>query len=215
MESSNDLAFATDFDGTVTERDVAALLLQEFAGDRWLEIEDDFLSRKIGCREALRRQFGLLRAGKEELIRFVDENARIDPDFKRFLSISSERGIPVRIVSEGLDFYIEFLLEKHGIDIEFFTNKAHFEDGGIRISYPNASPDCEDCGTCKLERLKDWKDNGWRIAYAGDGVSDICPAESCDIVFAKGDLLKHFQKEGLDHIEFNGFKDIITEMEGR
>jgi 2-hydroxy-3-keto-5-methylthiopentenyl-1-phosphate phosphatase len=213
MESPNGLAFATDFDGTVTEKDVAALLLREFAGDTWLDIEEDFLSRKISCREALKRQFGLLRGSREELIEYVDQNARIDPDFTKFLSFCQQRGIPVRIVSEGLDFYIEFLLRKYGIGVEFFTNKAHFEDGGIRISYPNASEECEDCGTCKLELLKDWKDAGMRIAYAGDGVSDICPAESCDVVFAKGDLLKHFKREGLKHIEFDGFKDVISEME--
>ena len=213
MLSPNGLAFATDFDGTVTEKDVAALLLMEFAGDRWLEIEEDFLSRKISCREALKRQFNLLKGDKEEFLEYVDKNARIDPDFTEFLSLCQQRGVPVRIVSEGLDFYIEFLLQKYGIEVEFFTNKAHFEDGGIRISYPHGSNDCKDCGTCKLELIKDWKDAGMNVAYAGDGVSDICPAESCDIVFAKGDLLKHFRKEGLTHIEFNCFKDVISEME--
>ncbi len=213
MESPNGIAFATDFDGTVTEEDVAALLLREFAPNSWLDIEEDFLSRKISCREALKHQFQLLRGSREELIEFVDHNARIDPDFQPFLSLCQQKGIPVKIVSEGLDFYIEFLLEKYGIDVEFFTNKAHFEDGGIRISYPNSSESCEDCGTCKLELLKDWKDRGMRIAYAGDGVSDICPAESCDLVFAKGTLLRHFQREGLKYKEFNGFKDVISEME--
>ncbi len=213
MESPNGLAFATDFDGTVTEKDVAAMLLAEFADDRWLAVEEDFLNREISCRGALKRQFGLLRGGRDDLIEFVDQNARIDPDFPKFLSICHQRDIPVRVVSEGLDFYIDFLLRKYGLKVEFFTNKAHFEDGKIRISYPNGSDDCEDCGTCKLELLKDWKDAGMRIAYAGDGVSDICPAESCDVVFAKGDLLKHFRREGLAHIEFNGFKDVISEME--
>ncbi len=213
MVTPKGIAFATDFDGTVTEEDVAALLLREFAPDSWLDIEEDFLRRKISCREALSQQFQLLRGSKEDLIEFVDQNARIDPDFQRFLFLCRKKRIPVRIVSEGLDFYIEFLLEKYGIGVEFFTNTAHFEDGGIRISYPNSSDTCEDCGTCKLEILRDWKDEGARIAYAGDGVSDICPAESCDIVFAKGDLLRHFQREGLKYIEFKGFKDIIQEME--
>jgi 2,3-diketo-5-methylthio-1-phosphopentane phosphatase len=206
-------AFATDFDGTVTEKDVAALLLYEFADEMWLEIEEDFRSRKMSCREALKRQFELLKGTEEDMIDFLDRNARIDRDFQPFLSFCKDNGIPVRIVSEGLDFYIRHILDRDGIDVPFFTNKAHFEDGGIRISFPNASTECEDCGTCKLQLLKDWKDEGKKVIYAGDGISDICPAESCDVVFAKGDLLSHFTREGLDHIAIKGFRDIMSEME--
>ncbi|MFQ5883679.1 MAG: MtnX-like HAD-IB family phosphatase [Thermoplasmata archaeon] len=213
MQSREGFAFASDFDGTITEKDVAAMLLHEFADEKWLDVEEDFRNRKLSCRETLKREFELLQGGKQQLIEYVDRHARIDPNFKPFLSLCEKRGIPVRIVSEGLDFYIEHLLGKHGIEIDFFTNRAHFENGGIRISFPNSSEECDDCGTCKLQLLKDWKEEGKGIVYAGDGVSDICPAESADVVFAKGDLLSHFKKEGLDHIEFKDFRDIISEME--
>lgn len=212
MRFPDGFAFASDFDGTITEEDVAAMLLQEFADEKWLDVEEDFRNRKISCRETLKREFELLKGGEQQLIEYVDNHARIDPDFKPFLSLCEKKGIPVRVVSEGLDFYIEHLLKKHGIRINFFTNKAHFEDGGIRITFPNSSEKCDDCGTCKLELLRDWREEGKKIVYAGDGVSDICPAESADLVFAKGDLLSHFKKEGLDRIEFGGFGDIISEI---
>jgi 2,3-diketo-5-methylthio-1-phosphopentane phosphatase len=212
MAFPDGFTFATDFDGTVTEEDVAALLLQEFADSQWLEIEEDFRMGKMSCREALKRQFELLKGDRQELIDFVGTNARIDPNFKPFLSFCKGNDIPVRIVSEGLDFYIEYLLNMNSIEVPYFTNKAHFEDGGMRISFPNASDECEDCGTCKLQLLKGWMDEGKKIIYAGDGISDICPAESCDIVFAKGDLLSHFRKEGLEHIEITGFGDIMSEV---
>lgn len=214
MRHRDGFAFATDFDGTVTEKDVAALLLREFADEKWLDVERDFMDRKISCRQALKLEFEFLSGSKDQLIEYVDSHARIDRNFKPFLSICERRDIPVRIVSEGLDFYIKYLLRKHKIDVEFFTNKAHFENGGIRITFPNSSDECKDCGTCKLELLKDWKDEGRSIIYAGDGVSDICPAEASDVVFAKGTLLAHFKKNGLEHFEFNGFGDIISEIEG-
>jgi len=214
MGPQDGFAFATDFDGTVTQMDVAGLLLQEFADERWLDIEEDLRSGKITCRKALQSQFELLSGGREELLEYVDRHARIDPNFKPFLSLCKSKGIPVRILSEGLDFYIESLLRKNDIGVEFFTNTAHFEDGGIRISFPNASEECNDCGTCKLKMLQDWKGEGRRIAYAGDGVGDICPAESSDIVFATGDLLSYFREKGIDHIEFKSFGDIISTVEG-
>ncbi len=214
MVSPDGFAFATDFDGTVAEVDVAGLLLREFADERWLKIEEDFRRREITCREALQSQFELLRGGKEELLEYVDRHARIDPNFKPFLSLCKRKGIPVRILSEGLDFYIESLLRKNDIEVEFFTNTAHFEEGGIRISFPNESEECNDCGTCKLKMLQDWMDEGKKIAYAGDGVGDICPAESSDIVFAKGDLASYFIEKGIDHIEFKSYDDILSTVEG-
>ncbi len=213
MAFPDGFAFATDFDGTVTVTDVAALLLDEFTDDGWKQIEKVYREGKITCREALRTQFETLKGTKKEMTDFMDANARIDPDFKPFLSYCRENEIPVRIVSEGLDFYIEHLLRVNNIDVPFFTNKAHFEDGRIRISFPNASPKCADCGTCKLEVLKDWKDEGKKIIYAGDGMNDICPAKSCDVVFAKGDLLSHYRREGLEHIEIDGYADIMSEIQ--
>lgn len=213
MAFPDGFAFATDFDGTVTVSDVAALLLDEFADDSWEDIEKDYREGKITCREALRAEFEMLKGTEEEMTGFLDANARIDPDFKPFLAFSRENGIPVRIVSEGLDFYIEHLLRMNDIDVPFFTNKAHFEDGGLRVIFPNTSQDCGDCGTCKLEVLKDWKDEGKKIIYAGDGMNDICPAKSCDVVFAKGDLLSHYRREGLEHIEINGYADIMSEIQ--
>jgi 2,3-diketo-5-methylthio-1-phosphopentane phosphatase len=212
MAFPDGFAFATDFDGTVTVSDVAALLLDEFTDDGWKQIEKGYREGKITCREALRTQFETLRGTKVEMTDFMDANARIDPCFKPFLSYCMENGIPVRIVSEGLDFYIEHLLRVNDIDVPFFTNKAHFEDGGIRISFPNASLECEDCGTCKLGILKDWRGEGKKIIYAGDGMNDICPAETCDVVFAKGDLLAHYRMKGLEHIEFEGYADIMSEV---
>jgi 2,3-diketo-5-methylthio-1-phosphopentane phosphatase len=212
MTFPDGFAFATDFDGTVTVRDVAALLLTEFGDDSWKDIEEEYREGKITCREALRTQFEMLKGTREEMTDFLDANDWIDPDFKPFLSYCTENDIPVRIVSEGLDFYIMHLLQSNRIDVPFFTNKAHFENGGIKVSFPNSSEDCEDCGTCKLEALKDWKDDGKKIIYAGDGMNDICPAESCDFVFAKGDLLSHYRKEGLEHVEIEGYADIISEV---
>ncbi|MEE9223705.1 MAG: hypothetical protein V3U51_03040, partial [Thermoplasmata archaeon] len=100
MAFPDGFAFATDFDGTVTVTDVAALLLDEFTDDGWKQIEKVYREGEITCREALRTQFETLKGTKKEMTDFMDANARIDPDFKPFLSYCRENEIPVRIVSE-------------------------------------------------------------------------------------------------------------------
>ena len=44
--------------------------------------------------------------------------------------------------------------------------------------------------------------------YIGDGLSDICPAEHSDIVFAKGSLQERFTKTKKEFIPFKNMSDV-------
>ncbi|TMA07830.1 MAG: phosphoserine phosphatase, partial [Methanobacteriota archaeon] len=92
------------------------------------------------------------------------------------------------IVSEGLDFYVRHLMRKWDLPLPLRTNHAVFEEGRIRIEYPWADATCTLCGTCKLLRLFQLRTEGFRMAYVGDGHSDLCPAVEADVVFAKREL---------------------------
>jgi 2-hydroxy-3-keto-5-methylthiopentenyl-1-phosphate phosphatase len=48
--------------------------------------------------------------------------------------------------------------------------------------------------------------------YVGDGLSDRCPSENADLVFAKGDLLAHCREKHIDCIEFRNFRDVEREV---
>ncbi|HKZ47329.1 MAG TPA: phosphatase, partial [Thermoplasmata archaeon] len=82
----------SDFDGTVTTEDVAEILLNHFTGDAWMVIEDEFRAERIGVREAMRRQFALLREPREAMLEVVDAQARLDPEFPGFLEEARSRG---------------------------------------------------------------------------------------------------------------------------
>lgn len=206
-------AVLTDFDGTVTRTDVAEDLLQAFAPPEWWEIEQEHRARRIGTRETMIRQFALVRANEDEMVRFVDEHVRLDETFPPFVAACRTRGIPVEIVSEGLDFYLHHLLRKWGIDVPARTNRTRFEPGRVRIEYPYADPTCDLCGTCKLRRLFELRVAGYRVAYIGDGHSDLCPAVEADVVFAKRELAQLCREEAIEFIPFDTFADVQREME--
>ena len=65
----NKRAVLSDFDGTITRTDVAEAILDTFAPSEWREIEELYRARKIGTRESMVRQFALVRARQEELLR--------------------------------------------------------------------------------------------------------------------------------------------------
>ena len=46
-----------DFDGTITDRDVAASIIKEFSTTDWKSIEDQYIAGTITSREELTEQF--------------------------------------------------------------------------------------------------------------------------------------------------------------
>jgi len=206
-------AVLTDFDGTVTRTDVAEDILEEFAPPEWWDIEEEHRARKIGTRETMARQFALVRAKEADVLRFVDEHARLDETFPAFVGYCRSRDIRLEIVSEGLDVYLHPLLRKWRIDVPVRTNRALFEEGRVTISYPYADLTCNLCGTCKLLRLFELRTQGYRVAYVGDGHSDLCPAVEADLVFAKKELADLCREEAIEFIPFDTFADVQREMD--
>ena len=54
--------------------------------------------------------------------------------------------------------------------------------------------------------------------YIGNGSSDVCPAQFCDLIFAKEDLLKFCEKERVSYSQFFTFNDVVkklTEVAGK
>ena len=48
------------------------------------------------------------------------------------------------------------------------------------------------------------------IVLIGDGKSDACISGLADIVFAKGSLIKHCEKNQIKHHKFQTFADVLT-----
>ncbi|HLE96908.1 MAG TPA: MtnX-like HAD-IB family phosphatase [Candidatus Thermoplasmatota archaeon] len=199
-------AVVTDFDGTITKRDVAELLLQEFTGDAWRAIEA--LHPKIGTRETLARQFALVRATRDQLVATAEKLAELDPAFPPFVEFCRQHTVPLEIVSEGLDAYLLPLLRRWGLDVPYRTNGATFYGEEIALTFPYADATCTLCGTCKMGRVLQLRARGFTVAYVGNGISDLCPALEADLVFAKDDLARLCREHGRDHIVFRDFADV-------
>ncbi len=209
-------AVLTDFDGTVTTTDVAEAILREYAEGDWWAVEERYRAGEIGSKETLRAQFEMVRAPEEELFRFVDRVAEVDPSFRAFAAYCEGEGIPLQIVSDGLDFYIERALKTMGVDLPFTANGAEIRGDRMEIIFPNAPEDCPECGqcaNCKLQTVKERQAGGYRVAYVGEGHSDFWAARGADHVFAKGPLLRMCREEGLPHSPYERFRDIQDALE--
>lgn len=208
------IAILCDFDGTVAGDDVGNLLFRTFADESESKaVVDEWKQGLISSRECLERECALASFSREELDGFVKQR-KLDAYFKDFLDFIRKRGMEIVIVSDGLDYYIEKMLLRHGAgDVEFFANQLVLADHSPRVEFPYYDlMECTDCGNCKRHHLEKFKSAGFYVVYVGNGLSDRCPAEYADLVFAKGDLLTYCLDKEIDHVRFENFRDVEREM---
>ncbi len=204
------IAVLCDFDGTVARDDVGNLLFETFSDDgESRRIVEAWRRGEISSRECLEREAELVTADARAIDRFLDRLS-LDPYFRDFRDFARRRGIELAIMSDGLDYYIEHLLVRHGMgDIDFFANRLVIDGDRLRVEFPwYDALDCRDCGCCKTHHLMRYRDQGYYIVYVGDGLSDRCPCEAADLVLAKGALREYCLEKGIAHVPFRNFRDV-------
>jgi 2,3-diketo-5-methylthio-1-phosphopentane phosphatase len=202
-----------DFDGTVAEKDVGDLLFRRFGGAPAHDAAQEWTRGNINSRECLERQVQATHCSEADLRSFAHA-CRLDPYFRDFHDFARRRGIEVVVLSDGLDFYVEQMLSRHGCgSIEFYSNRLSIEGKTLRVEFPWYNlRDCTECGCCKTHHLFRYRRRGYFIVYVGNGLSDRCPSENADLVFAKGELLAHCRAQHIDCIEFRNFRDVEREV---
>lgn len=211
INGNEKILIVCDFDGTACTVDMGNKILNRFAGDGWRDINRAYCASEIGSRVAYTKVGPLFRGSRGEMVEFVRANASMDPSFEDFYHFCSQRGYDLKIASDGLDFYIETVLEKHGLaDIEYYSNTVLFTDGeGLKIGFPHLNDRCGHCGTCKSGIVKELRSRYDRIIYVGDSYSDVCPSGFADLVFAKFILYEKCRENGTACIRYENFFDIM------
>jgi len=207
-------AVICDFDDTTAIENVAELLLTEFGGQNWLDFRRQHSRRLITLKEYQERAFLTISAGREEMKALVKERVNLRPHFKSLFEYCKEANIPLAIASMGLDFYVEALLEREGMEsIPSFTADTQFTSTGMSFGYRYTWDGCWQPGNCKCRVLQMYRDQGHSIFFAGDGKSDICPAGRSDVVFARRYLEDHYRGAGLPYIPLTDFSPLLNALQ--
>ena len=199
-----------DFDLTVTDSDVSLLILDEFAEGDWRSLWDLYNKDKISLGEFNERAFRMVKAGRAEMSEFIKNRFKVRTGFPQFLNFCKKKEFRVVIVSNGLDFYIEDILNGLGWnEVEFHAAETTFDPTGLKVRYV-AHNGMELDNNFKLSYTDLFLQQGYRIAYVGDGNSDFVPAQKCQCIFATESLLKHCQTNKVACIPFSNFNDVIS-----
>jgi 2-hydroxy-3-keto-5-methylthiopentenyl-1-phosphate phosphatase len=203
-------AIQLDFDGTVTEEDVSFLLLDKFANGDWRKCLAEYTAGKITVGAFSKKVFGMITADEKTLTDFVLSSPKSKPrrGLWDLMDYCSRKGIKVVIVSNGLRFYIDAILNKKGIKgVEVHAAESVFSPSGMKVRY--IGPNGKELDNGFKEAYTDILcRQGYQVVYIGDGNSDIYSARKAKYVCATGVLLKRCQQEELYWYPFEDFLDV-------
>jgi len=212
--SSSRPAVLTDFDDTAAVQNVAEMLLTKFGDPTWHEVRQRFRDKELTLNEYQEITFRNIQADRATMQDYVKQNASLRPYFKEMWHYCRENQVPLAVVSQGLDFYIEALLEKEGCGpVPIHAVNTQFDAKGINYEYRYAVPGKESLGNSKGVVVDGYREQGHYIVYVGDGMSDFEAATRADLVFAHRVLAYECERQEIPFRPFTDFGDVLKAVE--
>ncbi len=200
-----------DFDGTISRDDTSDAVLSALADPAWERIEARWQAGEIDSATCMREQIAMIRGGTFAIDAVLDR-IELTPGFIDFVTWARAEGLPVTIVSDGVDYFINGILARHGLRLPVIANRlAIGETGDFMLQQPHARAGCGS-GVCKCAVLNAAVARR-PIVFVGDGRSDFCASTVPDILFAKSSLARHCTAQGTDFIPYDDFNDVHAALE--
>jgi 2,3-diketo-5-methylthio-1-phosphopentane phosphatase len=204
----------TDFDGTITQHDIGDKMFQKFGDVELCEKHFHYYtSGEIDARDCWRRSCETVPNVTENVFTDFAKEQLIDPTFPAFVQYCEVQKIPVVVLSDGFDAYINPVLDSNGFShLKRFCNTLIFENGKIRPEFPFTDENCRQCANCKRNHMLTNSGEEHVIVYIGDGYSDRCPSRYADIVFAKKSLVPYCETNNITFHRFTSFSDVLSKF---
>ena len=205
-------AVLTDFDDTAAVQNVAELLLHEFCHPSWTDVRERFRAGEMTLKEYQEITFLQMRAEKDTMQGYIRENARLRPYFGELWQFCRQNDFPMCIISQGLDFYIQALLDASGHpDVPVYAVVTQFDHSGrvngYRYDFPY--PDAPELGNSKALIVQRFQEQGRHVFYMGDGRSDFEAGEVADTVFAHRQMATMCAEAGIPFTTFTDFGPVL------
>jgi 2-hydroxy-3-keto-5-methylthiopentenyl-1-phosphate phosphatase len=197
-----------DFDGTITLKDLGDEIFKVFG--LFEPYHTQLVNGEINIKQYWNLMVPTLGKTPESSIEKLAMNTDIDPYFEKFLNLCKDNNYDAYIVSDGFSSYIHPILKKLNADnLPVFCNYINFSNTPTPY-FSGASESCTClCASCKRNVVLNHSKDEDILVFIGDGYSDFCAAEHCDIIFAKKNLAAYCTKNRIPFYNFKTFFDII------
>ncbi|MBI0583317.1 MAG: HAD-IB family phosphatase [Methanomassiliicoccus sp.] len=202
-----------DFDGTITLIDTAEFLLDRYADGDWRRVEDLLEDGRITIDQCMSTQFAMISLSRQNMLTELDKVVVPRPGFSRLLDACSAGSARFRVTSAGLDFYIRHFLAANGWGaVEVVAPEVMDNGSGVSFRFPPIRE--PQARNFKEDQVLRERASGRRVAYIGDGVSDLWAALSADHAFAvrASRLDRLLSREGKEHRTFTDLGEVAEAL---
>jgi len=216
----------TDFDGTITTEDSNDHMTDNlgFGREERRRLNVEIYHNRVPFRDAFRSMLESVNEKYtfDECREIVKKNIKLDPGFAEFFKWTKSVGIPVVVVSSGMEpiiraIFANLIGEEDAKQLDIISNYVDVREDGhfsVRFRHPESH-----FGHDKSKALRPYaelpKDQRPGILFCGDGVSDLSAAGEGDVLFAKvipggsNDLARHCDKEKIPYLPFLSFTQVL------
>jgi 2-hydroxy-3-keto-5-methylthiopentenyl-1-phosphate phosphatase len=206
----------TDFDGTITEKDVGNEICKFFRPEEYQTLSTSYRNNELTLRDFQQKMWSKFPAKKDDFVLASLRAASLRPGVNEFLEACAHKDVPVYIASCGMDVYIESVIERFfskfaqaaikGIS----SNKTCFTETELEsIIAPNSDlsdPDPLHKGKWAQELARKHRS---KVMAIGNGSSDKTFLGHVDLIFATEKLKDTCEKAGQPYTPFENFFDIL------
>ncbi len=205
-----------DFDGTITQRDADFEIADRCRGDRpqgyYLPLAQAYERLEIGMHTYFQGLLDMMDLTPRQLAQHA-LTVPLRPGAGRLVARCRAAGWQVRILSEGLEVYIEPMLRHAGLQgVPLSCNRARYQAGRWRVEPGPDARACERCLNCKGHHVRRAQERGLRVAVVGNSASDLCAARRADLVLARDVLQEHCVREDIPSLVWESFDDVLRAL---
>lgn len=190
--------------------------MTHFVPEQSEKIAKAMMAQTISFKDGITAMFELLSTSqKDDIIQYLMETAVIREGFSEFVRYAQEHDIPFYIVSGGVDFFIQPLLERFGPFSGIYCNNADFSGEQITVVYPHSCDEhcakfsTQSCGCCKPTVMREMAQSDQFKIVIGDSISDFEAAKQADLVLAREQLIDRCNDLHIPYKPFNTFYDCL------
>jgi 2,3-diketo-5-methylthio-1-phosphopentane phosphatase len=214
--SQNNWAVVTDFDGTLTLKDIGNELCSEVLGDHWHGLYAKLRNASLDLKSYQKLCWEFFPLSEKAFIEKALRHSELRPGVDEFISKAADHGVPVYVASCGLRPYIETTL-KSKLSAKAFANikdircnEVVFSEKRIeRFIPPETTKECPyplDKGAWAAEISASL--NGVKLFGIGNGTSDRSFWGHVTELAAIEGLEKWCQNEKHPYIAFKDFFEL-------
>jgi 2,3-diketo-5-methylthio-1-phosphopentane phosphatase len=211
----NDSAFVSDFDGTITDFDVYALIAKRYMPTDHPDYFANYLAGHVTHFEAMQAFFHFAPSEPQAWDRLL-RDTKPDPQLADCVRRLEANGWDLIIVSGGSSWYIEQILGTAGVSATIHSNPGQIEEGrGLVLRLPKESPFFSPkAGIDKAGVVRAALKRHKRVAFAGDGPPDVEPAllVAPSLRFARRFLAQALDDRGQPYQPYRIWSEVVEAL---